>query len=97
MSIYTRPIGLKDANYIVNQNSYLDLTFRGEYDASNNLIYKGLARVGAPEGDLVWQIAQLNYDGDNNLTSILWPVNSDNRPSVGYEFSWTARATYTYA
>lgn len=83
-------------NNIWIQNSYGDVAFRGEY-AGTNLIYKGIAKPGSAEGELVWQIAKLTYDGSNNLTKIEWPVNSqDNRPSSEFLFSWTARATYTY-
>ena len=79
------------------QDSYFDLAFRGEYTGTN-LIYKGYARPGAAEGELVWQIAKLTYDGSDNIIKVEWPTNSaDNRPSSEFLFSWTDRATYTYS
>lgn len=78
------------------QESYGELAFRGEYSGTN-VIYVGLARPGAGEGELVWQIRFLTYDGSNNLTKIEWPTNTaDNRPSSEFLFSWTDRASYTY-
>jgi hypothetical protein len=84
------------------QNSATDMEFRGDYTGTN-LIYKGFARAGAGEGDLVWQIAKLAYDGSNNLLSVKWPMLPPNTTtgisggtSTEYEFSWTDRASYTY-
>ena len=72
------------------------MTFRGEYTGTN-LIYKGYSRPGAAEGDLVWQIAKVAYDGSNNLLSIKWPQGDNGAPTSEFIFSWTARAGYTYA
>lgn len=91
-----RPVGIVDLNFRVDPNSFNDQTFRGQYDVNNNLIYKGLARAGAGEGDEVWQIAQLTYDGNNNLTSLKWPLDAYGRPSTAYTFAWSDRASYTY-
>jgi hypothetical protein len=78
------------------QQSYVELAFRGEYSGTN-LIYVGKARPGSAEGELVWQISFLTYDGSGNLLSVEWPINSaDNRPSSEFLFSWTDRASYTY-
>ena len=85
-----------DANRNPLQESYLgDMTFRGEYSGSN-LIYKGLARPGSAEGDLVWQIAKITYSG-SNITEIKWPEDSNGNASSEFIFSWTDRATYTYS
>lgn len=93
--IHTRPINLLDSNSRPIYDSVDYLTFRGEYSGSN-LIYAGFARVGSPEGEDVWQIFQLNYDG-TNLISILWPENDMGRPSMEYQFAWADRASYTYS
>lgn len=95
MTTYNQPTLKHDAQGNLVQQSGVDSTFRGEY-SSSNLIYKGLARPGALEGSLVWQIAQLAYSG-TNLISIKWPQGSNGAASSEYIFSWTARATYTYS
>lgn len=91
-----RPLGRNDAQGNLIPGSFDDMSFRGEYSGTN-LIYKGFARPGAAEGDLVWQIAKMSYDGSNNLLTIKWPQNSSNHASNDYQFSWTDRATYTYS
>ena len=97
MTNYHQTILKRDAQGNVIQDSYTgDMEFRGEYTGTN-LIYKGFARPGADEGDLVWQIAKLAYDGDDNLLSIKWPQATNNFSSSEFNFSWTDRATYTYA
>ena len=78
------------------QSTSGDMEFRGEYTGTN-LIYKGLARPGASEGALVWQIAKLAYDGSNNLTSVKWPQDSNSHACSEFQFSWTSRAGYTYS
>lgn len=67
-----RPVALLDNNYHVNQNTFLDEAFQGEYSGTN-LIYKGFARPGASVNSPVWQIAFLTYDGSSNILSIQWP------------------------
>jgi hypothetical protein len=96
MSRQTRPIIIRDANYIGIQDSSFWTTKRLAYSGTN-LQYVGIARVGADEGSLVWQIFQLTYDGSGNLTSQIWPQGTDGQPSNEFKFSWTARATYSYA
>jgi len=95
MATQNRPLNYLDAQSRVIFDSVDDLAFRGEYDGSSNLIYKGFARPGASEGALVWQIAKLAYSG-TNIISITWPQNLSMVASNDYVFSWTARATYTY-
>lgn len=90
-----RPYVLLDTQLRPIQNSVDDLAFRGEY-AGTNLIYKAFARPGASEGELVWQISFLSYDGSGNVVSIKWPLDSDGAFSNDYKFSWTDRASYTY-
>lgn len=84
-----------DTQGIVNQDSFLDEAFRGEYSGTN-LIYKGFARPGTLTSAPFWQIAKLAYDGSNNVLSIKWPLNSEGASSNFYEFIWDDRATYTY-
>ncbi len=73
MTIDNRPLGLQDANYRVDPNTYADEEFRGEYTGMN-LIYKGFARPGGDVDEAVWQIAFLTYDMANNVLSIQWPL-----------------------
>jgi hypothetical protein len=70
---FNRPFGLTDTNYRIDQNTFSDEAFRGEY-SGDNLIYKGFGRPGSNENDPVWQIAFLSYDGDGNVLSIEWPL-----------------------
>ena len=95
-AIRNRPVGQVDANYRWDPDSFADEAFRGQYDANDNLIYKGVAKVGASEGDEVWQICFLTYDANDNLLSVTWPIDQYGRPSSEYIFSWTDRSTYTY-
>jgi hypothetical protein len=91
-----RPLAKKDANGNVIVGSYDDMSFRGEY-AGTNLVYKGFARPGSAEGDLVWQLAKCAYDGSNNLLSIKWPQDANGHANSDYQFSWTGRGGYTYS
>ena len=95
-TVGSRPIGYKDAQGTIIPDSYGYLAFRGEYDGSNNLIYKGFARPGSVTSAAVWQIAKLTYDGSGNITSILWPENTLGKASNDFMFEWDLRATYTY-
>lgn len=96
MAKINRPRALINTQGLVIPDSLELEAFRGEYDGSNNLIYAGFARPGAAEGTLIWQISKMTYDGSGNLLTIVWPINADGAVSNDYEFSWTARATYTY-
>lgn len=93
----TRPQGYANNNGEYIPDSFSDEAFRGQYDTLNNLTYKGFARPGSPTSAQVWQIAQLNYDTNNNIISILWPVNALGVPSNDYEFIWDNRLSYVYA
>ena len=84
------PLLKKDVNLNLIQDSYSDRAFRGDYTGTN-LIYRGYARPGAGESEVVWQVAKLAYDGSNNVTSIKWPNGSSE-----YAFTWTDRAAQTY-
>lgn len=68
-----RPLGRLDSNGRVIPDSYNDESFRGEYDGSNNLIYKSFARPGADTAHRVWQVSKLTYDGSQNVLTIKWP------------------------
>jgi len=96
MSRKTRPILDLDAQGRALQSSSDWTTFRGEYSGTN-LIYAARARVGADESESVWQIFKCEYDGSNNLLSIKWPENSEGVASKDFVFSYTDRASYTYA
>ena len=96
MSRQTRPIVIRDANYVEIQDSTFWTTKRLSYSGTN-LQYIGIARVGATTNEAVWQIFQLTYDGSGNLTSQIWPKNSAGIPSNEFEFAWDSRAAYSYA
>jgi len=94
-TVGNRPMGRNDAQGNLIPESFEDLSFRGDYTGTN-LIYKGFARPGAATSAAVWQIAQMSYDGSNNLLTILWPENTLGVASNDYQFVWDNRATYTY-
>lgn len=91
-----RPQGFENNNGVFIPDSFSDEAFQGEYDGSNNLIYKGFARPGAPTSASVWQIAKLTYDGNNNILMIQWPINNVGVASNDYEFVWDNRHLLTY-
>ena len=93
---FNQPVLKRDAQNNVIQGSSGDVTFRGSYTGTN-LIYRGLARPGAAEGDNVWQLALFAYDGSNNLLSIKWPQAANGAASSEWNFNWTGRAGYTYS
>lgn len=97
MPAKTRPLGQLDSNYRWDPDSYGDETFYGEYDANDNLIYKGFARPGSSPAQPVWQINKLNYDANNNLLTVLYPQNASGVASANYEFIWNNRAAYVYS
>lgn len=94
--IVNRPPGIVDMNHYLNQESFLEESMRGIYDANNNLIYVGFAKVGASELAPVWQIQKFAYDGNNNLINGKWPVNTAGVASSDYEFVWDAGAGGNY-
>lgn len=96
MSRKTRPLTETDANFRPIQDSELWTTFRGDYTGTN-LIFAGFARPGSAEGDLVWQIRKMTYDGSSNLTDIKYPENANAVAVADYEFSWTTRAAQIYS
>lgn len=80
--------------YIVSNG---ELEIRAENDAAGNPLYLGKGVVGIAEGDDKWQISKQTYDAQNGILTKKWPQNADGKASTEYEFSWTDRATYTYA
>jgi len=86
--------GSKDRREFIVQDS--EVALRVEYDASSNPLYVGRAKVGTVEGDLKWQISFNTFVG-TDLTETTWPQNADGNASADYEFSWTARAGYTFS
>jgi hypothetical protein len=95
MSRKTRPFLELDAQGRPLPSSNDWTTFRADYSGAN-MIYFGQARPGAAEGSLVWQIMKIDYSGANP-TSGKYPTNTAGAISSDFEFSWTARASYTYA
>lgn len=87
--------GQKDRREFIVQDS--EVALRAQNDANGNPIYVGRAKIGTPTSETKWQIAFLTYDGNNSVTSVTWPQNSEGNPSADYEFEWDERATYTYA
>lgn len=103
--INSRPKGLVDTDYRIDQNTFSDEEFRGQYTGTN-LIYKGFARPGSATSEPVWQIAFLTYDGSGNVLSVQWPLQKTDPFTIGsanlstasndYEFIWDDRTSYTY-
>lgn len=90
------PVGKLDAQGRLDQDSFLDEAFLGDYVGGINLIYKGFARPGSSAAAAVWQIAKLSYDANNNITAIQWPKLTGGQVSSEYEFIWNNRAALTY-
>ncbi len=78
------------------QNSYSESAVQMDYSGTN-LVYVGIAIPGADVNSSVWQIKKLQYNGSNQLTSIIWPHNAFGQASSDYIFSWANRATFTYS
>lgn len=88
----------RDAQHnVLPESYYADMAFRAEYDGNGFMTYKGYARPGADEADLVWQLAFLTNDGDGNVTSITWPQGTNGAASSEFNFAWDDRASYTYS
>lgn len=96
-SAQNRPFkyGERDRREFIVQDS--EVMLRAQNDANGNPIYLGRAKAGTSEGELKWQIRFITYDGNEGITDIDWPQNDEGNPSTDFEFSWTARASYTYA
>lgn len=90
-----RPCGRLDSQGRLIYDSVDDTAFQGEY-STGLLVYAGFARPGSSTSDPVWKIMKLNYT-TTNLTSIVWPEDTQGNASNDYLFAWTSRASYTYA
>ena len=73
------------------------LARRFQNDSNGNIIYAGEAEKGSSESATVWKIKLFAYDGNDFLSSITWPENSDSNASDNYEFAWSNRASETYS
>lgn len=91
-----RPLkyGSSDRREYIVQDS--EVALRAQNDGNGNPIYIGRAKVGTPTSVTKWQIQFLAWDGNDAVTSVTWPQNSEGNPSGDYEFEWDERASYTY-
>lgn len=64
----------------------------GDYDASGNLIYWGLAAPGTAVGAASWQIRRLDYSAGGNLLDMLYANGSRS-----FNQAWTGRAALSYS
>jgi len=74
-----------------------EVALRVEYDANENAIYIGKAKVGTLDAEDKWQISLQTYDANNNVTHRTWPQNDEGNASSEFEFVWNDRAGYTYS
>lgn len=74
-----------------------ETAFRAQYDANDNPIYIGKAKVGTQTSEIKWQISFQTFDASNNMTVRTWPQNSEGNASADYEFEWDDRTTYTFS
>lgn len=72
-------------------------SYLADYNGGTNLIYKAYAESGSLASDAKWQIAKINYDGNNNVLSIQWPIDGSGRSSSDFKFIWNNRASYSYS
>ena len=97
-SSYTnRPFkwGASDRREFIVQDS--EVALRAQNDASGSPVYLGRAKVGILDAEAKWQIAFIEYDSNEGVTSVTWPQNSDGIASSNYEFVWDDRVGYTYS
>src|SRR5690606_10481084 len=87
--------GERDRRELIVQDS--EVALKAQNDANGNPIYLGRAIVGTATDEPKWQIRFITYDGNQGVTDVEWPQNSEGNPSTDYEFVWDDRATYTYA
>jgi hypothetical protein len=87
--------GERDRREFIVQDS--ETALRAQNDANGNPVYLGRAKVGILNGEVKWQIRFIEYDGNQGVTSITWPENSEGHASSEYEFEWDERASYTYS
>jgi len=95
MSRKTSPLLFIDANNRSIQASAEWLAFRGVYSGTN-LTYAARARPGSAEGEEVWQIMKLTYDGAGNILKVEWP-EINGKATNAFSFSYTDYLTYTYS
>ena len=72
--------------------SSADMQMRVTYTAGGDPEYIGQARPGALTSAAEWQIKKCAYDGDGNLTSVLFAGGVNDYIKI-----WDSRAGYTYA
>lgn len=87
--------GERDRREFIVQDS--EVAVRAENDANGNPIYYGRAKIGTLDGEVKWQIRFIEYDGNQSITSITWPQDTNGNASSDYEFEWDQRASYTYS
>lgn len=87
--------GANDRREFIVQDS--EVAMRMQNDGNGNPIYVGRAKVGTTTGVTKWQIQFLTYDGNNSVTSVTWPQNSEGNASTDYEFEWDERLSYVYS
>lgn len=76
----------------VDDSKYI---YRYAYDVNNDVEYIGKAVPGTAEVDSAWQIRKFVYTAGLVQSQNFPQKNS--KQSNGFEFSWTNRATFTYA
>jgi YD repeat-containing protein len=62
------------------------------YDDQNRVQYIGLSQPGRATSTAGWQIRELTYDADDNLTTVAFAGGSNE-----FAFIWDNRAGYTYS
>lgn len=75
----------------VQANNADSLSLELEYDGSGNPIYIGLAAPGTTTSSDLWQIRHLTFDGNGNVTSILFANGSPL-----FDQAWDDRASLAY-
>lgn len=75
----------------LQRNNANNMSLEIDYVGGTNPIYMGNAAPGTPTSSALWKIVKLSYDGNNNVTSILYAGGSpsfnqvwDNRASLSY-------------
>jgi hypothetical protein len=85
--------GANDRREFIVQDS--EVSFIAINDLNGNPIYLGRAKVGSALSEPKWQIRFIEYDSNQGVTRVTWPVNDESAASADFEFIWTAVSDLT--
>lgn len=90
-----RPYIYSDLNRRIWMVQDSEVEYRSVNDANGNPIIIGRAKVGSQESEEKWQLRYLQYDANQSVYSITWPLNDEGVPTLFYQFAWSGSVTAT--